>query len=84
MDDTDPGAFARAPERRHASFRLNGTKPRGDYALTRFRGGDRFGGGDGGARHGRAAPGSRRARSARTGRTPRQVVRADVPGWGAR
>ncbi|MFD7316239.1 hypothetical protein [Streptomyces sp. NPDC059883] len=33
---------------------------------------------------GRAAPGPRRARSARTGRTPRQVVRADVPGWGAR
>ncbi|WP_338775388.1 DNA polymerase ligase N-terminal domain-containing protein [Streptomyces sp. DG1A-41] len=76
-----PVDFAESLERGHATFRLNGAKLRGEYALTRFRGGQ---GGDGeeawllvkragGARtHG--APDPRRARSAVSGRTLAQVV----------
>ncbi|MFJ2670123.1 DNA polymerase ligase N-terminal domain-containing protein [Streptomyces sp. NPDC087525] len=93
LKDMDPAAFARALERGHASFRLNGTKLRGGYALTRFRSGDDGAreawllvkeNDAGGARHGRAAPDPRRARSARTGRTLRQVAQEDVPGRGVR
>ncbi|MFI8206619.1 DNA polymerase ligase N-terminal domain-containing protein [Streptomyces sp. NPDC085937] len=75
--------FARSLERGHATFRLHGSKLRGEYALTRFRGGD-----DGeeawllvraakGGSGGRGAPDPRRARSARTGRTLAQVARED-------
>lgn len=76
-----PVDFAESLERGHATFRLNGAKLRGEYALTRFRGGQ---GGDGeeawllvkragGARtHG--APDPRRARSAVSGRTLAQIV----------
>ncbi|MFC8828958.1 DNA polymerase ligase N-terminal domain-containing protein [Streptomyces sp. NPDC057137] len=77
-----PAGFATALDKGHASFRLNGQKLRGAYALTRFRDGE-----DGsaeawllvkktgsGSTHGRrATPDPRRARSARTGRTLRQV-----------
>ncbi|MFJ9031830.1 DNA polymerase ligase N-terminal domain-containing protein [Streptomyces sp. NPDC102274] len=93
LKDTDPGAFARALDRGHASFWLHGTKLRGGYALTRFRNGE---GGEReawllvketdaeGARRGRTAPDPRRARSARTGRTLRQVAEEEVPGRGER
>lgn len=80
---TDKGrTFAEALEQGHATFHLNGTKLRGGYALTRFRGGpnstereswllvkkkDARAGGKG-------APDPLRARSARTGRTLRQVA----------
>ncbi|MEU6183444.1 DNA polymerase ligase N-terminal domain-containing protein [Streptomyces coeruleorubidus] len=76
-----PVDFAESLERGHATFRLSGSKLRGEYALTRFRGGQ---GGDGeeawllvkragGARtHG--APDPRRARSAMSGRTLAQVA----------
>ncbi|MEU3898868.1 DNA polymerase ligase N-terminal domain-containing protein [Streptomyces sp. NPDC045251] len=66
----------------HARFRLHGAKLRGEYALTRFRGG-RDGDGEeawllvrtatGGSR-GRGSPAPRRARSARTGRTLARVA----------
>jgi DNA ligase D-like protein (predicted 3'-phosphoesterase) len=76
-----PVPFAEALEKGHVSFRLQGAKLRGGYALTRFRGGrgsereswllvkredERAGGRD--------APDPHRARSARTGRTLRQVA----------
>ncbi|MBT3167182.1 3'-phosphoesterase [Streptomyces sp. Vc74B-19] len=75
--------FARSLERGHATFRLHGSKLRGEYALTRFRDGD-----DGeeawllvraakGGSGGRGAPEPRRARSSRTGRTLAQVARED-------
>ncbi|MFF5516846.1 DNA polymerase ligase N-terminal domain-containing protein [Streptomyces coeruleorubidus] len=76
-----PVDFAESLEHGHATFRLSGAKLRGEYALTRFRGGQ---GGDGeeawllvkragGARtHG--APDPRRARSAMSGRTLSQVA----------
>ncbi len=69
--------------RGHAAFRLHGTKPRGEYVLTRFRSGDdgeeawllvraaKSGSG------GQGAPDPRRARSARTGRTLAQVAEED-------
>ncbi|RPE37490.1 DNA ligase D-like protein (predicted 3'-phosphoesterase) [Streptomyces sp. Ag109_O5-1] len=71
--------FAESLERGHATFRLHGAKLRGDYALTRFRGGE----GDdawllvkkGSARSdGHGTPDPRRARSVRTGRTLAQVA----------
>ncbi|CAL9359072.1 Multifunctional non-homologous end joining protein LigD [Streptomyces sp. enrichment culture] len=74
-----PVDFAESLRRGHATFRLNGSKLRGPYALTRFRGGEeawllvRTAEGRSG---GRGAPGPRRARSARTGRTLAQVVAA--------
>lgn len=78
--------FAESLERGHATFRLHGSKLRGEYALTRFRGGD---GGEeawllvraakGGAK-GRGAPDPRRARSARSGRTLAQVAAEDDGG----
>ncbi|MET7640762.1 DNA polymerase ligase N-terminal domain-containing protein [Streptomyces sp. NPDC005438] len=74
--------FAEALERGHATFRLDGSKLRGAYALTRFRGGP-----DSTEREawllvkkkdaragGRDAPDPLRARSVRTGRTLRQVA----------
>jgi len=81
--------FARALERGHAKFWLNGGKLRGGYALTRFRGGSggRSGGGYGDGREawllvkendsrtaGPPTPDPTRARSARTRRTLRQVA----------
>ncbi|MFG3550667.1 DNA polymerase ligase N-terminal domain-containing protein [Streptomyces sp. NPDC047725] len=77
-----PVDFARALGRGHVRFRLHGAKLRGEYALTRFRGGrDR----DereawllvktaGGASRGRGTPDPRRARSALTGRTLARVA----------
>jgi DNA ligase D-like protein (predicted 3'-phosphoesterase) len=80
--------FGESLEHGHATFRLNGSKLRGDYALTRFRGG-----GDsadeeeawllvkttgGGTSRGEGTPDPRRARSARSGRTLAQVA-ADGP-----
>ena len=66
----------------HVSFRLDGQKLRGGYALTRFRGGGEGGGreywllvketDDQAGRH--AAPDPRRARSALSGRTLKQVA----------
>ncbi|MFD3484271.1 DNA polymerase ligase N-terminal domain-containing protein [Streptomyces sp. NPDC058665] len=86
-------AFAAALDRGHASFRLNGRKLRGAYALTRFRDG-RDGSGEAwllvkktgsGSTHGvRATPDPRRARSARTGRTLSQVVRSARDDGGTR
>ncbi|CAM5337969.1 DNA polymerase ligase N-terminal domain-containing protein [Streptomyces coeruleorubidus] len=76
-----PVDFAESLERGHATFRLSGAKLRGEYALTRFRGGQGGAGEEawllvkraGGARtHG--APDPRRARSAMSGRTLAQVA----------
>ncbi|MFK4149167.1 DNA polymerase ligase N-terminal domain-containing protein [Streptomyces sp. NPDC004065] len=77
-----PVDFARSLELGHATFRLHGSKLRGEYALTRFRGG---GPGDeeeawllvrkgDGRTGGRGTPDPRRARSVRTGRTLAQVA----------
>ncbi|MEU6369664.1 DNA polymerase ligase N-terminal domain-containing protein [Streptomyces sp. NPDC046931] len=77
-----PVPFAEALERGHATFRLNGAKLNGEYALTRFRGGK---GGDadaswllvrtGHARSGgHGTPDPRRARSACSNRTLAQVA----------
>ncbi|GAB2812986.1 DNA polymerase ligase N-terminal domain-containing protein [Streptomyces daliensis] len=78
-----PASFAEALERGHASFRLDGAKLRGGYALTRIR---RPGEGDdgreawllvkekGGGASGSGAPDPARARSARSGRTLKQVA----------
>jgi DNA ligase D-like protein (predicted 3'-phosphoesterase) len=82
--------FAEALERGHASFRLDGVKLHGGYALTRIP--DRAGRGevwllvkqaDGRAGH-RGTPDPARARSVRTGRTLRQVAAepSDDPGPG--
>ncbi|WP_217254813.1 DNA polymerase ligase N-terminal domain-containing protein [Streptomyces sp. AC602_WCS936] len=70
----------------HARFRLHGAKLRGEYALTRFRGG-RDGDAEeawllvrtatGGASRGSGTPDPRRARSARTGRTLARVAAED-------
>lgn len=78
-----PVDFAESLERGHATFRLHGSKLRGEYALTRFRDGD---GGEeawllvraakGGAAA-RGAPDPRRARSARSSRTLAQVAAED-------
>ncbi|MGW3210029.1 DNA polymerase ligase N-terminal domain-containing protein [Streptomyces sp. NPDC001135] len=75
-----PVGFAESLERGHATFRLHGTKLHGEYALTRFRGGE----GEeeawllvrkGPARSdGHGTPDPRRARSVRTGRTLAQVA----------
>ncbi|CAL9353424.1 DNA polymerase ligase N-terminal domain-containing protein [Streptomyces sp. enrichment culture] len=74
-----PVGFAESLERGHATFRLKGAKLHGEYALTRFRGGDGY------EREawllvkaakgpkGQGAPDPRRARSVRTGRTLGQV-----------
>ena len=82
-----PVSFDDSIGRGHATFRLNGAKLHGEYALTRFRGGD--GSGDSEAwllvkadderavHDGSSTPGPRRARSARTGRTLRQVAEED-------
>ncbi|MGV9391477.1 DNA polymerase ligase N-terminal domain-containing protein [Streptomyces olivaceus] len=78
-----PVDFAESLERGHARFRLHGEKLRGEYALTRFRGGRDGGPGEGaawllvktaggGRAHG--TPDPRRARSARTGRTLARVA----------
>ncbi|WP_329045320.1 DNA polymerase ligase N-terminal domain-containing protein [Streptomyces sp. NBC_01422] len=74
--------FAEALEHGHATFRLNGAKLHGAYALTRFRGGDGSGERESwllvkkkdARTHGRPAPDPRRARSALSGRTLRQVA----------
>ncbi|MET9140462.1 MULTISPECIES: DNA polymerase ligase N-terminal domain-containing protein [Streptomyces] len=78
-----PVDFAASLESGHARFRLHGSKLRGEYALTRFRGGPGAAAGEdaawllvrtaGGGR-GRGAPDPRRARSARTGRTLARVA----------
>ncbi|MGW5624797.1 DNA polymerase ligase N-terminal domain-containing protein [Streptomyces olivaceus] len=79
-----PVDFAESLERGHARFRLHGEKLRGEYALTRFRGGRDGGPGEGaawllvrtagcGRAHG-STPDPRRARSARTGRTLARVA----------
>ncbi|MFI2609407.1 DNA polymerase ligase N-terminal domain-containing protein [Kitasatospora sp. NPDC018619] len=76
--------FAKALADGHASFRLDGHKLHGDWALTRFRQGD----GEREAwllvRHGRSGrggtPDPRRARSARSGRTLGQVAAEEAGG----
>lgn len=79
-----PVDFAESLARGHARFRLHGAKLRGEYALTRFRGG-RDGDDDGGTAwllvktagggaRGQGTPDPRRARSARTGRTLARVA----------
>ncbi|MFJ8149831.1 DNA polymerase ligase N-terminal domain-containing protein [Streptomyces sp. NPDC096094] len=82
-----PVDFGESLARGHARFRLHGAKLRGEYALTRFRGG-RAGGDEeawllvktaGGAR-GHGTPDPRRARSARTGRTLARVAAEDRAG----
>ncbi|MFB6554425.1 DNA polymerase ligase N-terminal domain-containing protein [Streptomyces sp. NPDC056405] len=82
-----PVDFAESLARGHARFRLHGAKLRGEYALTRFRGG-RAGDGEeawllvktaGGSR-GHGTPDPRRARSARTGRTLARVAAEDREG----
>ena len=71
----DPVDFAESLERGHATFRLHGTKLRGEYALTRFRENNwllvRTAKGPS---RGHGTPDPRRARSARTGRTLAQVA----------
>ncbi|WP_306189079.1 MULTISPECIES: DNA polymerase ligase N-terminal domain-containing protein [unclassified Streptomyces] len=83
-----PVGFAESLERGHATFRLRGSKLRGEYALTRFRGG-RDGAEEeawllvkkgGGRSAGHGTPDPRRARSVRTGRTLAQVVAEDGEG----
>ncbi|MFD8353960.1 DNA polymerase ligase N-terminal domain-containing protein [Streptomyces coelicoflavus] len=84
-----PVDFAESLAHGHARFRLHGAKLRGEYALTRFRGGpDRSAGEDaawllvktaGGGR-GHGTPDPRRARSARTGRTLARVAAEDGTG----
>ncbi|GAA3742575.1 DNA polymerase ligase N-terminal domain-containing protein [Streptomyces tremellae] len=90
----DMRPFAEALAKGHASFWIDGTKLKGGYVLTRFRGGNGAGHGDGveeawllvkradaqADRAGSATPDPHRARSARSGRTLRQV--ADDPGGG--
>ncbi|WP_307618875.1 DNA polymerase ligase N-terminal domain-containing protein [Streptomyces sp. V3I7] len=74
-----PVDFEESLEHGHATFRLHGSKLRGEYALTRFRGRDgedawllvRKGPGRSG---GHGTPDPRRARSVRTGRTLSQVA----------
>jgi DNA ligase D-like protein (predicted 3'-phosphoesterase) len=83
-----PVDFGESLAHGHARFRLHGAKLRGEYALTRFRGGkDRDEqeawllvktAGVGGRGHG--TPDPRRARSARTGRT---LARVAAEGRGA-
>ncbi|MFF7590443.1 DNA polymerase ligase N-terminal domain-containing protein [Kitasatospora purpeofusca] len=76
--------FADALAHGHASFRLDGRKLHGDWALTRFLEGD----GEReswllvrrGHRPGRGAPDPRRARSARSGRTLGQVAAEEADG----
>ncbi|CAM5289961.1 DNA polymerase ligase N-terminal domain-containing protein [Streptomyces aurantiogriseus] len=58
----------------HASFRLHGSKLRGTYALTRFRGEDSWLLVKAGGGRGHGTPDPRRARSVRTGRTLAQVA----------
>jgi DNA ligase D-like protein (predicted 3'-phosphoesterase) len=79
-----PVDFGESLEHGHATFRLHGSKLRGDYALTRFRGG--AGSADaeqawllvktrhGGSSRRQGTPDPRRARSARSGRTLAQVA----------
>ncbi|MEV6963141.1 DNA polymerase ligase N-terminal domain-containing protein [Streptomyces sp. NPDC051207] len=84
-----PVDFGESLRRGHATFRLHGAKLRGDYALTRFRGGRGSGDAEeawllvktrgGGASRRVGTPDPRRARSARSGRTLAQVA-ADGPG----
>ncbi|MFC8869300.1 DNA polymerase ligase N-terminal domain-containing protein [Streptomyces sp. NPDC057148] len=81
-----PVDFGESLAHGHARFRLHGAKLRGEYALTRFRGG-RDGEEDeawllvrtatGGASRGRGTPDPRRARSAGTGRTLARVAAED-------
>ncbi|MFG2133658.1 DNA polymerase ligase N-terminal domain-containing protein [Streptomyces sp. NPDC048751] len=77
-----PVDFEESLRRGHATFRLHGSKLHGEYALTRFRGGDdgeeawllvKAGRGDRPGQ-GHRTPDPRRARSARTGRTLGQVA----------
>ncbi|MER7056997.1 DNA polymerase ligase N-terminal domain-containing protein [Streptomyces sp. NPDC000351] len=77
-----PVGFAESLARGHARFRPHGSKLRGEYALTRFRGGKEGDdeeawllvktAGAGARRHG--TPDPRRARSARSGRTLARVA----------
>ncbi|MER6359068.1 DNA polymerase ligase N-terminal domain-containing protein [Streptomyces sp. NPDC001634] len=77
-----PVPFEEALERGHATFRLDGSKLHGEYALTRFRGGKDDGEDEawllvkaGHARSGgHGTPDPRRARSVRSGRTLAQVA----------
>ncbi|MFI7413852.1 DNA polymerase ligase N-terminal domain-containing protein [Streptomyces sp. NPDC049627] len=83
-----PVDFDESIERGHATFRLRGSKLHGEYALTRFRGGqdgDREAwllvkAGKGGRAHGHGTPDPYRARSALTGRTLAQVSVEDDEG----
>ncbi|WP_405582985.1 DNA polymerase ligase N-terminal domain-containing protein [Streptomyces sp. NBC_01190] len=79
--------FADALRKGHASFRMNGAKLHGGYALTRIR--NNRGEGevwllikeaDRSAKPGGATPDPERARSVRTGRTLRQVAAAEAEG----
>ncbi|MFG1665538.1 DNA polymerase ligase N-terminal domain-containing protein [Streptomyces sp. Y7] len=82
-----PVDFDESLEHGHATFRLSGSKLRGEYALTRFReGGDGereawllVKAGRSGAR-GHGTPDPHRARSVRTGRTLAQVAADDDEG----
>ncbi|MFG2683223.1 DNA polymerase ligase N-terminal domain-containing protein [Streptomyces sp. NPDC048392] len=84
-----PVDFAESLAHGHARFRLHGAKLRGEYALTRFRGGRDGATGEapawllvktaGGGR-GHGTPDPRRARSARTGRTLARVAEEDRDG----
>ncbi|MGV9892617.1 DNA polymerase ligase N-terminal domain-containing protein [Streptomyces sp. NPDC003395] len=69
-----PVDFAESLERGHATFRLKGSKLRGEYALTRFRDGDWLLVRAGRGARGWATPDPHRARSVRTGRTLAQVA----------
>ncbi|KOT95505.1 3'-phosphoesterase [Streptomyces sp. NRRL F-4711] len=81
-----PVDFAESLAHGHARFRLHGAKLRGEYALTRFRGGPGRDAGEdaawllvktAGAGRGHGTPDPRRARSARTGRTLARVAAED-------
>ncbi|WP_327293993.1 MULTISPECIES: DNA polymerase ligase N-terminal domain-containing protein [unclassified Streptomyces] len=77
--------FAEALEHGHATFRLDGSKLHGAYALTRFRGGEKSGERESwllvkkkdARADGKPAPDPQRARSALSGRTLKQVADED-------
>ncbi|GHH73357.1 3'-phosphoesterase [Streptomyces sulfonofaciens] len=84
-----PVPFGEALGKGHASFRLDGGKLRGGYALTRIRGGEGpereawllVKADDERARQDGGPPDPRRARSARSGRTLRQVAEHPEAEW---
>jgi DNA ligase D-like protein (predicted 3'-phosphoesterase) len=78
-------AVGESLEHGHATFRLHGSKLHGEYALTRFRGGEDESWllvkATGGRAPGHGTPDPRRARSVRSGRTLAQVAAEGREEW---